>query len=45
MKGLYNAVINIKNTSGFTWSDEHGAGIALKDDDVWTRYVKVSIMT
>ncbi|KAG1836262.1 hypothetical protein C8R48DRAFT_782988 [Suillus tomentosus] len=37
---LYNAVVNIKNTSGFTWSDDNGAGIALKDDDVWVRYVK-----
>ncbi|KAG1809208.1 hypothetical protein EV424DRAFT_1350097 [Suillus variegatus] len=40
LKTLYNAVVDIKNTSGFTWSDENGAGIALKDDDVWVRYIK-----
>ncbi|KAG1805290.1 hypothetical protein EV424DRAFT_1304639, partial [Suillus variegatus] len=40
LKTLYNAVVDIKNTSGFTWSDDNGAGIALKDDDVWVRYIK-----
>jgi hypothetical protein len=33
--------MDIKNTSGFTWSDEYGAGIVIKNDDVWDRYVKV----
>lgn len=33
--------MDIKNTSGFTWSDEYGAGIVKKNDDVWDRYSKV----
>ncbi|KIK81560.1 hypothetical protein PAXRUDRAFT_122979, partial [Paxillus rubicundulus Ve08.2h10] len=40
LKKSYNAVIDIKNTSGFTWSDQNGAGIALKNHDVWDRYAK-----
>ncbi|KIK73208.1 hypothetical protein PAXRUDRAFT_108730, partial [Paxillus rubicundulus Ve08.2h10] len=36
----YNAVIDIKNMSGFTWSDQNGAGIVLKNHDVWDRYAK-----
>ncbi|KAG2158080.1 uncharacterized protein EDB93DRAFT_1246566 [Suillus bovinus] len=34
LKSGYNAVLDIKNTSGFTWSDEYGVGIVTKDDDV-----------
>jgi len=33
--------MDIKNTSGFTWSDEYGAEIVQKNDDVWDQYVKV----
>jgi hypothetical protein len=33
--------MDIKNTSGFTWSDEYGAGIVIKNDNVWDQYVKV----
>ncbi|KAG2357846.1 hypothetical protein BDR07DRAFT_1379800 [Suillus spraguei] len=33
-------VINIKNTSGFTWSDEHRAGITDRKDDVWACFTK-----
>ncbi|KIK37046.1 hypothetical protein CY34DRAFT_93421, partial [Suillus luteus UH-Slu-Lm8-n1] len=40
LKSAYNAVVDIKNTSGFTWSDEYGAGVVNKRDDVWDRYVK-----
>ncbi|KAG0698453.1 hypothetical protein DFH29DRAFT_810344 [Suillus ampliporus] len=41
LKAAYNAVIDIKNTSEFTWSDEYGAGIVRKNDDVWNWYTKV----
>ncbi|KAG2102321.1 hypothetical protein BD769DRAFT_1676650 [Suillus cothurnatus] len=40
LKSAYSAVMDIKNTSGFTWSDEYGAGIVIKNDNVWDRYVK-----
>ncbi|KIK77490.1 hypothetical protein PAXRUDRAFT_114796, partial [Paxillus rubicundulus Ve08.2h10] len=40
LKKSYNAVIDIKNTSGFTWNDQNGAGIALKNHDVWDGYAK-----
>ncbi|KIK97783.1 hypothetical protein PAXRUDRAFT_49855, partial [Paxillus rubicundulus Ve08.2h10] len=40
LKKSYNAVIDIKNMSGFTWSDQNGAEIALKNHDVWDRYAK-----
>ncbi|KIK90715.1 hypothetical protein PAXRUDRAFT_151314 [Paxillus rubicundulus Ve08.2h10] len=43
LKAAYNAVVDIKNTLGFTWSDEHGGGIFLKHDDVWDWYAKVCI--
>ncbi|KAG2050459.1 hypothetical protein BDR06DRAFT_1023280 [Suillus hirtellus] len=39
-KKAYHSVIEIKCTSGFTWSDEHGAGIADRKDDVWARFTK-----
>jgi hypothetical protein len=28
--------------AGFTWSDEHGAGISDRKDDVWACFTKVS---
>ncbi|KIK93870.1 hypothetical protein PAXRUDRAFT_144068, partial [Paxillus rubicundulus Ve08.2h10] len=43
LKAAYNAVVDIKNTSGFTWSDEHSGGIVLKHDDIWDWYIKVCI--
>ncbi|KIK76215.1 hypothetical protein PAXRUDRAFT_170619, partial [Paxillus rubicundulus Ve08.2h10] len=39
LKAAYNAVVDIKNTLGFTWSDEHGGGILLKHNDVWDQYI------
>ncbi|KAG1825091.1 hypothetical protein EV424DRAFT_1345915 [Suillus variegatus] len=39
-KKAYHSVIEIKCTSGFTWSDEHGVGIADRKDDVWARFTK-----
>ncbi|KIK94938.1 hypothetical protein PAXRUDRAFT_122076, partial [Paxillus rubicundulus Ve08.2h10] len=41
LKKSHNAVIDIKDMSGFTWSDQNGAGIVLKNHDVWDRYAKV----
>ncbi|KAG2127179.1 uncharacterized protein EDB93DRAFT_1257163 [Suillus bovinus] len=40
LKKAYHSVIEIKCTSGFTWSDEHGVGIADRKDDVWARFTK-----
>ncbi|KIK75763.1 hypothetical protein PAXRUDRAFT_171791, partial [Paxillus rubicundulus Ve08.2h10] len=40
LKKSYNVVIDIRNTSGFTWSDKNGAGIALKNNDVWDKYAR-----
>ncbi|KAG2109810.1 hypothetical protein DEU56DRAFT_920272 [Suillus clintonianus] len=40
LKKAYYGVIDVKITSGFTWSDEQGAGITSKKDDVWARFVK-----
>jgi hypothetical protein len=42
LKKAYHSVINIKCTSGFTWSDTHGAGISDRKDVVWTHFIKVS---
>ncbi|KAG2160043.1 uncharacterized protein EDB93DRAFT_1261280 [Suillus bovinus] len=42
LKDSYNAVINIKKTSGFSWSDELGAGITDAHGDIWEKYVKNS---
>ncbi|KAG2359037.1 hypothetical protein BDR07DRAFT_1488694 [Suillus spraguei] len=36
----YHSIIEIKCTSGFTWSDENGAGITDRKDDVWARFTK-----
>jgi hypothetical protein len=33
--------MNIKTQSGFTWSDEYGAGVVAEDSDAWDRYAKV----
>ncbi|KAG1862473.1 hypothetical protein C8R48DRAFT_547614, partial [Suillus tomentosus] len=33
LKSAYNAILDIKNMSGFMWSDEFGAGIVRKNDD------------
>ncbi|KIJ14054.1 hypothetical protein PAXINDRAFT_79922, partial [Paxillus involutus ATCC 200175] len=42
LKAAYHAVVDIKNTSGFTWSDDQGVGVTLKHNDVWERYLKAS---
>jgi hypothetical protein len=41
LKSSYNAVLEIKRASGFAWSDEHGAGITLENENAWTAFVKV----
>jgi hypothetical protein len=43
MKKQFEAVVALKNASGFTYSDKDGAGITLAQADVWNRYVKVWI--
>ncbi|KIK73895.1 hypothetical protein PAXRUDRAFT_109524, partial [Paxillus rubicundulus Ve08.2h10] len=43
MKKQFEAVVALKNASGFTYSDDDGAGITLAQADVWNRYVKVWI--
>ncbi|OJA15211.1 hypothetical protein AZE42_12808, partial [Rhizopogon vesiculosus] len=40
LKTAYGVVLDIKNSSGFMWSDEHGAGVFQKDDDIWNHYAK-----
>ncbi|KAG2342368.1 hypothetical protein BDR05DRAFT_1000997 [Suillus weaverae] len=40
LKAAYYAVVDIKKTSGFSWSDETGAGITDDHGDVWDKYVK-----
>ncbi|KAG2367234.1 hypothetical protein BDR07DRAFT_1195468, partial [Suillus spraguei] len=40
LKKAYHSVIEIKCTSGFTWSDENRAGITDRKDDVWARFTK-----
>ncbi|KAG1834487.1 hypothetical protein EV424DRAFT_1532215 [Suillus variegatus] len=42
LKASYNAIINIKKTSGFSWSNELGAGIMDAHGDIWEKYVKNS---
>ncbi|KAF9236555.1 hypothetical protein BU15DRAFT_49835, partial [Melanogaster broomeanus] len=42
LKKSYNAVVDIKNTSGFTWSDQFRAGIQSSSDNIWARYCKAS---
>ncbi|KIK16343.1 hypothetical protein PISMIDRAFT_73490, partial [Pisolithus microcarpus 441] len=43
LKEEYFAVIDLKNASGFTWSDEHGAGME-SHDPVWRDYLKVMLV-
>ncbi|KIK91938.1 hypothetical protein PAXRUDRAFT_795399, partial [Paxillus rubicundulus Ve08.2h10] len=40
LKAAYHAVMDIKNTSGFTWSGDQGAGVTLKHSDIWEQYLK-----
>ncbi|KIK76216.1 hypothetical protein PAXRUDRAFT_54057, partial [Paxillus rubicundulus Ve08.2h10] len=40
LKKSYEAVVDIKNTSGFTWNDQIGAGIQSLSDDIWIKYCK-----
>jgi len=40
LKDEYHVVMHLKGASGFTWSDETGAGME-KNDPVWKDYVKV----
>jgi len=43
MKKQYYAVLDLKDASGFTYSNKDGAGIMLPQEDVWTKYLKVRI--
>ncbi|KIM65147.1 hypothetical protein SCLCIDRAFT_52028, partial [Scleroderma citrinum Foug A] len=40
LKKQYEAVLNLKDTSGFTYSDKDGAGVTLARADTWTKFVK-----
>ncbi|KAG1848378.1 hypothetical protein C8R48DRAFT_557279, partial [Suillus tomentosus] len=42
LKASYNTIINIKKTSGFSWSNKLGAGITDAHGDIWEKYVKNS---
>jgi len=39
MKKQYYAVLDLKDASGFTYSDKDGAGIMLPQEYVWTKYL------
>ena len=46
MKKQYHAVLDLKirgSASGFMYSDEDGAGVALSQADVWAKYTKVCV--
>ncbi|KIK81947.1 hypothetical protein PAXRUDRAFT_110068, partial [Paxillus rubicundulus Ve08.2h10] len=38
----YYAVLDLKNASGLTYTDQEGAGVTLQDKDIWDRYIKVN---
>ncbi|KAG1835121.1 hypothetical protein EV424DRAFT_1340879 [Suillus variegatus] len=40
LKTLYYVVLEIKNTSGFSWSDMDGAGITLEYESTWGSFVQ-----
>ncbi|KAG2053300.1 hypothetical protein BDR06DRAFT_1021512 [Suillus hirtellus] len=40
LKSSYHAVVDIKNASGFVWSDIDGAGITLEYESTWTNFLK-----
>ncbi|KAG2351810.1 hypothetical protein BDR07DRAFT_1220276, partial [Suillus spraguei] len=40
LKKSYQSIVEIKCTSGFTWSNEQGVGITDRKDDVWARFTK-----
>ncbi|KAG2047077.1 hypothetical protein BDR06DRAFT_1000343 [Suillus hirtellus] len=41
LKSSYHAVVDIKNASGFAWSDIDGTGITLEYESTWTNFLKV----
>ena len=41
LKATYKAVVELKNASGFTYSDRDGAGITTVTEEPWKRFVKV----
>ena len=43
LKKQYEAVLDLKDTLGFTYSDKDGAGVTLARADTWTKFVKVCI--
>jgi hypothetical protein len=43
LKATYKAVVELKNTSGFTYSDQDGAGIKAVMEDPWKRFIKVPL--
>ena len=43
LKKQYEVVLDLKDTSGFTYSDKDGAGVTLARADTWTKFVKVCI--
>ncbi|KAF9232201.1 hypothetical protein BU15DRAFT_55257, partial [Melanogaster broomeanus] len=40
LKKLYEIVIDLKSASGFTWSEQGGAGITLESNSSWASYCK-----
>ncbi|KAF9243584.1 hypothetical protein BU15DRAFT_72247 [Melanogaster broomeanus] len=40
LKKLYKIVVDLKSASGFTWSEQGGAGITLESNSNWASYCK-----
>lgn len=41
LKATYKAIVELKNASGFTYSDQDGAGIIAVTEESWKQFVKV----
>ncbi|THV03088.1 hypothetical protein K435DRAFT_652002 [Dendrothele bispora CBS 962.96] len=40
LKGTCEVILEIKNQSGWTWSDDTGATIGVENSDLWEKFVK-----
>ena len=43
LKATYKAVVELKNASGFTYSDRNGAGITTVIEEPWKWFIKVLV--
>ncbi|KAI0706337.1 hypothetical protein C8Q76DRAFT_594344, partial [Earliella scabrosa] len=40
LRNAYWAVVELKKASGFSYDDEHGAGITRECEDVWKEFIQ-----